>query len=100
MRFVSCVVLHAAWATAAGITLFRRQNLLHDSEHWFQTILTLVALLIVPMVLHGLYDTLLKKEHEAMALLVAVVSVGWLAWNIEQMLKWEREDPEATMAVA
>jgi hypothetical protein len=59
-----------------------------------------VALLIVPMLLHGLYDTLLKKDHEALALLVAVVSFGWLAWNIELMLKKERDDPEAAMAVA
>lgn len=52
------------------------------------------------MLLHGLYDTLLKKDHEALALLVAVVSFGWLAWNIELMLKKERDDPEAAMAVA
>ena len=100
VRFVSCVSLQAVWTAAAGITLFRRQNLLHDAEHWFNFLLNLVVLLIVPMLLHGLYDTLLKKDHEAMALGVAVASVGWLAWNVEKMLRAECDDPRFAAAMA
>ncbi|HJZ90622.1 MAG TPA: hypothetical protein VKE40_07085 [Gemmataceae bacterium] len=37
------------------------------------------------MVLHGLYDTLLKKEMAAMALLVAVLSFGYLALRISRL---------------
>ena len=98
VRFVACVALHAVWSTAAGITLFRRQNLLHDSSHWFQTLLTLVALLIVPMVLHGLYDTLLKKDLELWALAVGAASFAWFALQVElaRATDPEKEDARGT----
>lgn len=96
VRFVSCVALHAVWSAAAAITLFRRQNLIHEAGHWASELLNLVVVLIVPMVLHGLYDTLLKKEHEALALLTAVVSFAWLAWNIE----WARKGEDGTVGVS
>jgi hypothetical protein len=37
------------------------------------------------MVLHGLYDTLLKKEMNALALAVAVVSFLYLAYQISRL---------------
>ncbi len=36
--------------------------------------------LAAAMVLHGLYDTLLKKEHEFWAMSIAALSFGWLVW--------------------
>ena len=42
------------------------------------------GMLAVPMVLHGLYDTLLKKDMNVWALVVAVVSFGWLVVQIER----------------
>ena len=39
------------------------------------------------MILHGLYDTLLKKELDAAALLVALASFGYLAYLIERNRK-------------
>ena len=35
------------------------------------------------MVLHGLYDTLLKQQYDAIALGVALASFGWLTLQIE-----------------
>ena len=32
----------------------------------------------MPIILHGLYDTLLKKEHDTAALVVAMLSFAWL----------------------
>jgi len=43
------------------------------------------------MVLHGLYDTLLKKDMFEIALAVAVISFGWLAWQIESRREVERK---------
>jgi hypothetical protein len=41
----------------------------------------------MPMVLHGLYDTLLKKDYSVGALVVAVVSFVYLAGLIEWSLR-------------
>ena len=94
VRFISCVALHATWSSAAAIALFRRQGLLHNADHWGLELLSIIGILIVPMALHGLYDTLLKKEHDVGALFVAVLSVAWLAWNVWRTMRVEDDDPE------
>ena len=40
-------------------------------------------MIAVPMVLHGFYDTLLKKDMNVWALVVALLSFAWFAWHIE-----------------
>jgi RsiW-degrading membrane proteinase PrsW (M82 family) len=90
VRFVSCVTLHAVWSASAGISICRRQQKIQDSENVFELIAHALLIVIVPMVLHGLYDTLLKKDMEAWALVTAAVSFGWLAWQIEMMRRKER----------
>jgi len=42
------------------------------------------------MVLHGLYDTLLKKEMGGLALVAALASVGWMAFQFELMVRKDR----------
>jgi len=49
------------------------------------------------MLLHGFYDTMLKKEMNAAALGVALISFGWLAFQIEQA---RRTDVKTTPAHA
>jgi hypothetical protein len=44
---------------------------------------TIVYIIGIPTVLHGLYDTLLHKDLPLGALLVAALSFGWLVWLIE-----------------
>jgi hypothetical protein len=73
-----------------GVTLYRRQGWLHDAGNNWEYFFRLILIVIVPMVLHGLYDTLLKKEMDALALVVAVVSFGWLAYQIERQWRTER----------
>ena len=85
VRFVSCVALHALWTGSVGITLHHRQDLLQGVDRWFEYIPRLVAIVGVPMVLHGLYDTLLKKEMNALALGVAVLSFLFLAFQISRL---------------
>ncbi len=94
VRFVSCVALHAIWSAAVAITIYKNQALLQGETEWFPYCVSVVRMVAVPMVLHGLYDTLLKKEMTGVALLVALVSFGWLAWQIE----WTRGHEGETAA--
>jgi hypothetical protein len=41
----------------------------------------------VPMLMHGLYDTLLKKDHSLIALGIALASFAYLAGLIEWSMR-------------
>lgn len=84
VRFLSCVGLHGIWASAAGIFIYKHQDLLQKARTWYSLFFNSVALVCVPMVLHGFYDTMLKKDMNTAALCVAVISFGWLVFQVEQ----------------
>jgi RsiW-degrading membrane proteinase PrsW (M82 family) len=90
IRFMSCVALHAIWAGSVGITMFNRQKIIHAAENWYNLLFELVLTISIAMTLHGLYDTLLKKDQDALAFGVAVISFGWFAYQVESM---RRTDP-------
>lgn len=98
VRFVSCVGLHSIWAAAAGIFIYRHQNLIQDADSWYKILLNCAILVSVPMVLHGFYDTMLKKDMHAAALGVAAVSFGWLVFQIEQAHRQDRTNRVAAYA--
>jgi RsiW-degrading membrane proteinase PrsW (M82 family) len=85
VRFISCVALHALWTGSVAITLQQKQSLLQGVESWYEYIPRLYLIVGVPMILHGLYDTLLKKEMNALALGVAILSFGYLAFQISRL---------------
>ncbi|HTU17989.1 MAG TPA: PrsW family glutamic-type intramembrane protease [Gemmataceae bacterium] len=85
VRFISCVALHALWTGSVAITLQQKQGLLQGVESWYEYIPRLYLIVGVPMVLHGLYDTLLKKDLNAGALVVAVLSFLFLAFQISRL---------------
>ncbi len=85
VRFVSCVALHALWTGSVAIAAHQRQHWLHESERWLDLVAPALVYIAVPMVLHGLYDTLLKKELTGLALLVALASFGYLAFQISRL---------------
>jgi RsiW-degrading membrane proteinase PrsW (M82 family) len=83
VRFISCVALHAMWSASVGIAIARK---LDDYEQVTDVAgfgLFMLRIIAVPMLLHGFYDTLLKKEMNVWALLVALISFAWLAMQIE-----------------
>jgi RsiW-degrading membrane proteinase PrsW (M82 family) len=80
VRFVSCVALHAIWSGSVAITLYLRRDLFDRAEHWRDWIAPVLVVIAIPMVLHGLYDTSLKRDMNWLALLVAAASFGWLAF--------------------
>jgi hypothetical protein len=52
------------------------------------------------MVLHGIYDTVLKMHWNPIALAVAVISFGWLAWLIEGQRDIEKAAVAAALAAS
>jgi RsiW-degrading membrane proteinase PrsW (M82 family) len=84
VRFVSCVALHAVWTGSVGITLHRRQELIQHDMAWYEYVPPVLLFVAVPAVLHGLYDTFLKKELTGWALAVAGFSFLVLAVQISR----------------
>jgi len=83
IRFISCVALHGIWAAATGINIFRRQDHFTIVMEPLDWVVQVGITIIVPMILHGLYDTLLKQGYDWGALAIALASFGWLAYQIE-----------------
>jgi RsiW-degrading membrane proteinase PrsW (M82 family) len=90
VRFVSCVALHAVWSACVALTLYRHRRMLQEIRHWHDYILPVLRVIAVPMVLHGIYDTVLKMHWNPIALAIAVISFGWLAWLIEEQRDIEK----------
>jgi predicted Zn finger-like uncharacterized protein len=90
VRFVSCVALHAMWTATVAMLLFAGQSMLHADE-WYMVLLNVVLLVSGPMVLHGLYDTLLKRDIELGALAVAGVSFLCMAAVLERCAAGQRD---------
>jgi RsiW-degrading membrane proteinase PrsW (M82 family)/phage FluMu protein Com len=78
VRFVSCVGLHGVWGASVGIMAWRRREWLQRDSEWGDLMASLLYILAIPMTLHGLYDTMLKKDMNGAALLVALASFAWL----------------------
>ncbi len=96
VRFVSCVALHAVWTGTIGIAINQHQEMLRwDLERWWRMPIGIALVIAVPMVLHGLYDTMLKKELDFLALVVAAASFGYLAWTISRLRTSDDEDERA-----
>jgi len=64
---------------------------------WYEFIPPLFFIVGVPMVLHGLYDTLLKKEMNAGALLIAILSFLFLAFQISRLHGVDDEEAQREM---
>jgi len=92
VRFVSCVALHAVWTGATAALIYRRQQELRDVESWYEWFIPVLKILAVSMVLHGLYDTLLKREMEFGAVLTAVASFAWFYWFADRSRRLEEEE--------
>ncbi len=91
-RFVSCVGLHAIWTGAAAVLAAHQWRSFESNDTSDMAIAGLKAI-AVPAILHGLYDTLLKRDLEAWALVTAVVSFAWLVGVIEHA-RWSEAAQE------
>lgn len=94
VRFISCVALHATWT--AAVAVMASQNMSgFDTNEGTDYFVHLLLILSVPMILHGLYDTLLKRDMGGLALVIAVGSFAWLVFCIERA---RSNDPEPVRA--
>jgi RsiW-degrading membrane proteinase PrsW (M82 family) len=93
VRFVSCVALHAIWSGTNALFLWWRQAELDAIDTWYEWFLPILLSLGPAMVLHGLYDTLLKKGMEIPALLSAAASFALFFFLYERAIR-----DEATLA--
>jgi RsiW-degrading membrane proteinase PrsW (M82 family) len=80
VRFLSCVALHAIWTGSVAITLYLRRDMFDNFGTWHDWIGPTLFVIGVPMILHGLYDTCLKRDLNGVALAVALASFGYLAF--------------------
>jgi len=92
VRFVSCVALHAVWGASVGMALDRRWDAMQGHDDGLKYVWSMFRVIGIPMLLHGLYDTTLKKEMNFSALMVAVASFAWFTWQIESSRIAERID--------
>ncbi|HWB07701.1 MAG TPA: PrsW family glutamic-type intramembrane protease [Pirellulales bacterium] len=100
VRFISCVGLHAIWTASVALMLWHNQELAAGDLDWGDWLLGLLKVQGVPMVLHGLYDTLLKRDMHLLALLTALASFAWLAFLLARSRQSDPEPEAAGFAVA
>lgn len=93
VRFISCVALHAVWSGSAGIFAFQQRKEIAQAVHWLSFLNGLFGIIVLVTILHAAYDSLLKKDHNVLALLTAIVSVLVLAMQIEFMRRREMRVP-------
>jgi RsiW-degrading membrane proteinase PrsW (M82 family) len=84
MRFLSCVSFHTCLSAICAIFLQRKQYLLDEGKGLGDWLMTFMAIISPAMLLHGLFDTLEKKDIHFGSLAVAMATFGWLAFLINQ----------------
>ncbi len=86
VRFISCVALHSAWSGGAAVIMYYNQAYLPgEADGWGDLLLGIAIYLGIAIILHGLYDTLLKQEQSMIAMAIAIGSVGWFIWVVERV---------------
>ena len=83
VRFISCVALHGIWSASAALFIHRFRGIVQANFVWYDFIPRALFLVSIPMILHGLYDTFLKRDLNVLALLTALASFAWFAWSVE-----------------
>lgn len=88
VRFVSCVALHAVWSALSGVYIWRRQQEVEDADSLGDWAFTALLVLGPSMILHGFYDTLLKRDQSVAALGIAAASFALFfamaAWTLRR----------------
>jgi len=97
VRFISCVSLHALFTGSVAISIHQNQESFQNDCEWYNWIGNTLYVIAIPMILHGLYDTLLKKDMNALALVVAVLSFLYLAFQISRLRGADDHDARRQM---
>jgi hypothetical protein len=81
--FASSVAVHGCCGAAAALALHARQDVLQTHGAGAAWALHVLRLLAAPVVLQGMYDTLLKRGMHGGALLAGAGALAWFAWHLE-----------------
>lgn len=79
VRFFSCVALHALFSGCVAILLVLMRDKVLEAESWPHAIAMTLLALLPTVVLHGLYDTFLKRDLHLGALITAILCFCYLA---------------------
>jgi RsiW-degrading membrane proteinase PrsW (M82 family) len=90
LRFSSCVALHAVWSATVAILIWRKQPSIHAMTHFFEWVPIVFTTLASSMLIHGFYDTCVKKEYGAAALASAVLSFALFFWLYDRSCREEK----------
>ena len=83
VRFVSCVALHAIWSASVAVFIYQQREMVESAVSPWEWLNAAFTVVIVSTFLHGLYDTMMKKQYVIGAIVVGFVSLGVLALQIE-----------------
>jgi RsiW-degrading membrane proteinase PrsW (M82 family) len=84
ITFVLSVALQGVWTGCAAIAIHRNQDRLRNTLSKREYVFLVLALLAVPLMLHGLYDALIKMHQPLTALAVGVVSFVVLGLEVRR----------------
>ena len=90
VRFLSTVALHVMLSAACAIMVQRKQEHLMEEMDFINWTLTLMAIIIMPIVLHGLYNALAKQDLQVASLAVSIGSFFWMWWLIKSSRRREK----------
>jgi tetratricopeptide (TPR) repeat protein/RsiW-degrading membrane proteinase PrsW (M82 family) len=93
VRFVTCVALHSTWTGIVALILwpFHVEETTKNEEEQPDTGFYMFILVIFSAILHGLYDTLLKKGEDFWALVVAITTFVVFYYLLSKMYKKENQ---------
>jgi hypothetical protein len=80
-----------------AVLLYLKRDLFNGITAWHDWIGPVLFVIGVQMILHGLYDTCLKKDLNGTALLVALVSFGYLAFLTSRLRGADDEEARRAM---
>jgi len=87
VRFVSCVALHAIWSASVAVFIYQQRDLVESAVGPWEWLNAAFTVVIVSTFLHGLYDTMMKKEYVLGGIIIGIISVGVLGMQIEWLRK-------------
>jgi len=93
VRFVTCVALHSTWTGIVALILwpFHVEETTKNEEEKPDTAFYMFILVIFSAILHGLYDTLLKKGEDFLAFVVAIATFVVFYYLLSKMYKKENQ---------
>jgi RsiW-degrading membrane proteinase PrsW (M82 family) len=91
IRFISCVSLHTVWSGLAAALAWSRREEFEAPEKWYGILIPAVFSIGGSMVLHGVYDTLLKRELDVLAFVAALASFAAFFWVASKKVEEERQ---------